>query len=69
MNKIAQRNGDIEKRIREFERIYLQGPVDSDGTVLSLESLLDAFLLLYDECVNSSLRREKIVNDFVKFGK
>ncbi|CAD5111369.1 DgyrCDS685 [Dimorphilus gyrociliatus] len=69
MNKIIQRNGDIEKRIREFERIYLQGPADSDGTVLSLETLLDAFLLLYDECVNSSLRREKIVNDFVKFAQ
>lgn len=35
---------------------------------ISVETLLDALLLLYDECSNSSLRREKTVSDFIKIG-
>lgn len=34
----------------------------------SLDGLLDTFILLYDECSNSSLRREKSVSDFLKLG-
>lgn len=39
------------------------------GKAISVETLLDALLLLYDECSNSSLRREKTVSDFIKIGK
>lgn len=35
----------------------------------SIDALLDTFILLYDECSNSSLRREKSVSDFLKLGK
>lgn len=38
------------------------------GKAISVETLLDALLLLYDECSNSSLRREKTVSDFIKIG-
>lgn len=39
------------------------------GKMISIESLLDALLVLYDECCNSSLRREKTVSDFIELGK
>lgn len=36
---------------------------------LSVEALLDTLLVLYDECWNSSLRREKSVADFIELFK
>mgnify|MGYP001252665352 CR=1 FL=1 len=33
---------------------------------IAIEALLDAFLVLFDECSYSELKREKIVADFVK---
>lgn len=36
------------------------------GKTLSVEALLDCLLVLYDECCNSSLRREKTVCDFIE---
>lgn len=36
------------------------------GKFLSIETLLDCILVLYDECCNSSLRREKTVSDFIE---
>lgn len=38
----------------------------SPGRSLSIESLLDSLLVLYDECCGSSLRREKTVSDFIE---
>ncbi|XP_017472500.1 PREDICTED: serine/threonine-protein kinase Genghis Khan isoform X2 [Rhagoletis zephyria] len=40
-----------------------------DGKAVSIETLLDALLVLYDECCNSSLRREKTLADFIKLVK
>ncbi|XP_035893745.1 serine/threonine-protein kinase Genghis Khan isoform X4 [Anopheles stephensi] len=36
---------------------------------LSVETMLDCLLVLYDECCNSSLRREKTVSDFIELMK
>lgn len=36
---------------------------------LSVEALLDCLVVLYDECCNSSLRREKTVSDFIELVK
>lgn len=36
---------------------------------VSVEALLDCLLVLYDECCNSSLRREKTVSDFIDLVK
>lgn len=41
----------------------------SSGKIISVESLLDAIVILYDECSTSSLRREKTVSDFVETSK
>lgn len=38
-------------------------------TTLSMETLVDAFLALYDECVQSSLRRDKTISSFVDFAR
>ncbi|XP_067626892.1 serine/threonine-protein kinase Genghis Khan isoform X2 [Eurosta solidaginis] len=52
---------------------YLQDKTDIlsnlDGKAVSIETLLDALLVLYDECCNSSLRREKTLADFIKLVK
>ncbi|XP_064087873.1 LOW QUALITY PROTEIN: serine/threonine-protein kinase Genghis Khan-like [Macrobrachium nipponense] len=56
-------------RINELERLFLSGPVESSGQSYSMETLLDVLVVLYDECTNSSLRREKTVSDFIEYVK
>lgn len=41
----------------------------SPGKSMSVEALLDCLLVLYDECCNSSLRREKTVTEFIELVK
>lgn len=36
---------------------------------ISVEALLDSLIVIYDECCNSSLRREKTVTDFIELFK
>lgn len=40
-----------------------------NGKSMSIEALLDCLLVLYDECCNSSLRREKTVTEFIELVK
>ncbi|CAH2061816.1 unnamed protein product, partial [Iphiclides podalirius] len=58
------------KRLKQIETMFasrrLQGP-RAGG--FSVETLLDMLLVLYEECVNSSLRREKAVADFIQYVK
>jgi len=58
-----------ELRLRELESLFLGGPIQGQGRCFSIETLLDVLLVLYDECCNSSLRREKTVSDFIEFGE
>lgn len=39
------------------------------GKIVSIETLLDALVILFEECSNSSLRREKTVSDFLELRK
>lgn len=48
---------------------YTNASLVNPGKTLSVEALLDALIVLYDECCNSSLRREKTVNDFIELVK
>lgn len=58
----------VDDRQRLLEHMLLQGPALADeGVSLSMETLLDALLVLFDECANSSLRREKTVSQFLEF--
>lgn len=58
-----------EHRLQELERLFLAGPGEAAGQAFSVETLLDVLLVLFDECTNSSLRREKTVSDFIEFVK
>ena len=70
---MTSQDGAIKKtaeiRLRELESVFLGGPIQGQGKCLSVETLLDVLLVLYDEVCNSSLRREKTVSDFIDFGK
>jgi len=61
----------IGGRLRQLEGLFIGGPVQGGriGHTISIETLIDVLLVLYDECCNSSLRREKTVSDFIEFGK
>jgi len=56
-------------RLRCLEELFLNGVARSHGQAFSVETLLDILIVLYDECCSSTLRREKSVLEFVKFGK
>ncbi|XP_076263093.1 serine/threonine-protein kinase gek isoform X1 [Rhynchophorus ferrugineus] len=56
----------VECRLRQLERLYLGGPLAAYGQVFSVETLIDMMIVLYDECSNSSLRKEKTVSDFLE---
>lgn len=67
--------------IRSADHYYQQSPGHKGGNkpfnngneqgfaqAFSIETLLDILLVLHDECINSSLRKEKTVSDFIQFG-
>ncbi|XP_056873722.1 serine/threonine-protein kinase MRCK alpha isoform X2 [Takifugu flavidus] len=58
-----------EVRLKKLEKLVLDGPVVSNGQCLSVESLLDVLVCLYDECNNSPLRREKNIMEFLDWAK
>lgn len=41
----------------------------SRGQKVSVETLIDCLIVLFDECQNSSLRREKTVSEFIELSK
>lgn len=58
-----------EVRLKKLEKLILDGPAQSNGQCLSVETLLDILVCLYDECNNSPLRREKNIMEFLEWGK
>ncbi|KAG9282641.1 serine/threonine-protein kinase MRCK alpha-like isoform X3 [Astyanax mexicanus] len=58
-----------EVRLKKLEKLVLDGPSQSNGQSLSVETLLDILVCLYDECNNSPLRREKNVLEFLDWAK
>ncbi|BFZ11843.1 hypothetical protein BsWGS_14882 [Bradybaena similaris] len=55
-----------EERLKRLEEVILNGAAKSNGLALSVETLLDALLVLYDECNSAALRREKNISEFVE---
>ncbi|GIY12580.1 hypothetical protein CDAR_213712 [Caerostris darwini] len=53
----------------ELDSIFLSNSTKKKGKSLSVETLVDAWIVLYDECCNSSLRREKTVSNFIEYAK
>ena len=73
-NTVAVNNTAIE-RLQQLEALFLSGPIMSSATAtseakcFSTETLLDVLMVLYNECCNSSLRKEKTVSEFIELGK
>ena len=73
-NAVAVNNTAIE-RLQQLESLFLGGPIMSSATAtseakcFSTETLLDVLMVLYNECCNSSLRKEKTVSEFIELGK
>ncbi len=61
-------NMNIESRSDEIKRLILNSSIN-DPTILNIDGLLDAFIVLYDECSNATLRGEKTVAEFLEYGK
>ncbi len=59
---------NIESLSDEIKRLILNSSTN-DPTVLSIDGLLDAFIVLYDECSNGTLRGEKTIAEFLEYGK
>lgn len=61
----------VSGRLRQLEKLFTTRPIEVGrmGHTFSIETLIDVLLILYDECCNSSLRREKTVSDFIEFVK
>ncbi|KAL0810346.1 hypothetical protein ABMA28_010498 [Loxostege sticticalis] len=58
------------KRLKQIETLFLSRRAGGGRVVgLSVETLVDVLLVLYDECCSSSLRREKAVADFIQYVK
>lgn len=58
-----------EVRLKKLEKLIMDGPAHSNGQCLSVETMLDILVCLYDECNNSPLRREKNILEFLDWGK
>jgi hypothetical protein len=52
-------------RLRQLEQLYLNREYYYEA--FSHETLLDTLVCLYDECCNSTLRKDKSISEFVEF--
>ncbi|CAF1667799.1 unnamed protein product, partial [Adineta ricciae] len=56
----------LESRCDEIKRLVINH-CTSDSTVLGIDGLLDALLVLYDECCNVTLKKEKTIVEFLEY--
>nr|CAB3229242.1 serine/threonine-protein kinase MRCK alpha [Phallusia mammillata] len=59
--------GMVDMRLRTLEEIVLGGGQQTDW--FSIETLLDLVVVLFDECCNSTLRKEKSFSGFIERAK
>ncbi|KAI7799419.1 serine/threonine-protein kinase MRCK beta [Triplophysa rosa] len=55
-------------RLKKLEQLLLDGHQKNEKS-LSVETLLDILICLYNECSNSPLKREKHVTEFLEWGQ
>ncbi|XP_043929523.1 serine/threonine-protein kinase MRCK beta-like [Protopterus annectens] len=55
-------------RLKKLEQLLLQGPQKNEN-IMSVETLLDILICLYNECSTSLVRREKYVAEFIEWAK
>jgi hypothetical protein len=63
-----QYNMNLESRSDEIKRRILNHTLN-DPSVMSIDGLLDAFVTIYDECCNPTIREEKVIGEFLEYGK
>lgn len=63
----AASEAPAEERLKHLENVFSYGGKEKGS--FSTETLLDILLLLYDECCNSTLRRDKNISEFIENGK
>ncbi len=67
LQKMAENiNINIESRSDEIKKLILNYSV-SDPAVLNIDGLLDALIVLYDECSNPTMKGEKTIKEFVEY--
>ncbi|CAH1186148.1 unnamed protein product [Phyllotreta striolata] len=69
LNAAAMQGVSGESRLKQLDSFFLGGPLLAKENSFSVETLIDILLVLYDECCNSSLRKEKTVSDFIEYVK
>nr|XP_058949041.1 serine/threonine-protein kinase MRCK alpha-like isoform X2 [Pocillopora verrucosa] len=60
----AASEAPAEERLKQLENVFSYGGKEKGS--FSTETLLDILLLLYDECCNSTLRRDKNISEFIE---
>lgn len=58
-----------EVRLTQLEQLFLKGPLTYPDVTVSVETLLDVLIVLYDECTRSTLRKERTFTEFIEHGK
>ncbi|XP_063222639.1 serine/threonine-protein kinase mrck-1-like [Bacillus rossius redtenbacheri] len=59
-------NNCLEERLQQLSKLVLNTPLSSENTSkLDFLNLLDAFLVLYDECERTERRHEKHITNFL----
>jgi hypothetical protein len=56
-------------RLEHLDQLIISTKNLSSGQKVSVETLLDCLIVLFDECQNSSLRREKTVSEFIELSE
>lgn len=56
----------LESRFDQIKRMIFNPSMD-ERSILNIDTLLDAFIILYDEC--STVTMEKPVKEFLQYGK
>jgi serine/threonine-protein kinase MRCK len=56
----------VTTNTHRIKDLQLASTSEASSKILSVESLLDCLIVLFDECQNSSLRREKTVSEFLE---
>ncbi|XP_072424654.1 serine/threonine-protein kinase MRCK beta isoform X1 [Chiloscyllium punctatum] len=55
-------------RLKKLEQLLLNGP-QMNASSMSVETLLDILICLYNECSSSPIRREKYIAEFLEWAK
>ncbi|XP_062903719.1 serine/threonine-protein kinase MRCK beta [Mobula hypostoma] len=55
-------------RLKKLEQLLLNGPQNNSSS-MSVETLLDILICLYNECSSSPIRREKYIAEFLEWAK